>query len=412
MISETEALDRILGSIARGGLGQTSCPLLDALSLRCASTLTASIALPGFDNSMMDGYAVRASETLCSETPLAVVGAQPAGRDLGLVLTGPRQAIRIFTGAPLPSGCDAVIMQEDVVVAQTSTNGEPSVIRCLESVQPGENLRHRGSDLCPGQILAHPGELITPGVIGLLASQGLTRVPVFQTPRVAVLSTGDELVPPGHSSPLQPGELYNSNGMMLAALLRDCGMRDVELTHCLDSLEATRDTLAQLSAQNDVILLSGGVSVGDRDFVKPALTALGLPPQLWRIRVKPGKPFLFTHRPASPTHPALWVFGLPGNPVSAFVTFQLFVRPALLKLAGTPDASLSLPIISAALAQPLANHGDRPHYIRGQVRAGEFHAGGLQRSDALFALSRANALLRLDCGTSLEAGTEVEVFEF
>ncbi|MCB1228402.1 MAG: molybdopterin molybdotransferase MoeA, partial [Verrucomicrobiales bacterium] len=223
-------------------------------------------------------------------------------------------------------------------------------------------------------------------------------------PRVAVLSTGDELIPPG-SGPLAAGQIYNSNSFMLAALLQQHLHLPASLHHALDDLTATQNLLSQLAATHDVILLSGGVSVGERDFIRPALTALDLAPALWRIRVKPGKPFLFSHRTA-PT--PLSVFGLPGNPVSAFVTFHLFVLPALLRMMGAPDAELAAPMTPVTLAQDLENPGDRPHYLRGQVRDGVFSVAGLQRSDALGALARANALLRLDAGEKLPAGATAQ----
>lgn len=398
MITESEALAKILDAIPKNSASE-SLPLLETLNRRCAAQQRATIPLPGFDNSMMDGYAVRAADTR-DPTPIAVIGTQPAGPDLQLKIEAPRQAIRIFTGAPLPKGCDAVIMQEDVTVIDKA-------ISCNEPVIPGENIRLLGSDLCSGQLLLQPGDLITPGRIGLLASQGLTHLPVYRLPRIAILSTGDELAPPG-SAPLLPGQLYNSNGSMIAALLLQLGLPVTELAHSPDSLTDTTFTLRRLSEQNDIIILSGGVSVGDKDHVKPALSELGMPPQLWRIKIKPGKPFLFTHR--SMPQP-LFIFGLPGNPVSTFVTFQLFVRPALLKWCGTPSSDLSPPSASATLTHDLNNPGDRPHYIRGVSLKGQFTAKGLQRSDALFALSEANCLLRISPDSSIKSGENVTIWK-
>jgi molybdopterin molybdotransferase len=398
MITESEALAQILDAIPKNTASE-SLPLLETLNRRCAAQQRATIPLPGFDNSMMDGYAVRAADTR-DPTPIAVIGTQPAGPDLQLKIEAPRQAIRIFTGAPLPTGCDAVIMQEDVTVIDNS-------ISCTDPVVPGENIRLLGSDLCSGQLLLQPGDLISPGRIGLLASQGLTHLPVYRLPRIAILSTGDELVPPG-TAPLLPGQLYNSNGSMIAALLLQLGLPVTELAHSPDSLTDTTSILRRLSEQNDVIILSGGVSVGDKDHVKPALSELGMPPQLWRIKIKPGKPFLFTHR--SMPKP-LFVFGLPGNPVSTFVTFQLFVRPALLKWCGTPSSDLSPPSASATLTHDLNNPGDRPHYIRGVSQKGQFTAKGLQRSDALFALSKANCLLRINPDSSIKSGENVTIWK-
>ncbi len=396
LISEADALSQMLALLPAPARTET-LPLVEALHRRAARACRATVPLPGFDNSMMDGYALRAAASREPDA-LSVIGTQPAGPDLGLSIEHPGQAVRVFTGAPIPAGADAVIMQEDTCL----TN---DLLFCFDTVEPGENIRRQGSDLCAGQILVQPGDLLTPGRLALLASQGMAEVEVFSLPRAAVLTTGDELVAPGTGS-LQAGQLYNSNATLLTALLRALGLPTVTQAHCVDTLKATTDTLARLAESHDVILVAGGVSVGDRDYVKPALAALAMPPQLWRIRVKPGKPFLFTQRQ---TPRPLQVFGLPGNPVSAFVTFQIFVRPALLKLGGAPDDQLAAPSVPASLAQALDNSGDRPHYLRGRLESGQFHPAGLQRSDALFALSQANALLRLEAGESHKAGDEVAV---
>ncbi|MCB1212520.1 MAG: molybdopterin molybdotransferase MoeA, partial [Verrucomicrobiales bacterium] len=248
--------------------------------------------------------------------------------------------------------------------------------------------------------LLSAGDCITPGRIGLLASQGVTSLNVHAAPRVAVLSTGDELQALG--ADLQPGQIYNSNGPMLQAQLQKLGVRNVTLIHCGDTLEATVSTLNTLAETNDVIILSGGVSVGDHDFIKPALAQIGMPPEIWRVRMKPGKPFLYAHRDAPRP---LQVFGLPGNPVSAYVTFTLLVRPALLRLMGANASALRPRCIPVRLREALDARGDRPHYFRGYIdEGGTFTSHGLQRSDALFALSKANALVCIQPDHPLAAG--------
>lgn len=392
MMTEEEALRQVLAAVTPAPVREL--PLLQARGLCAASSLFATVPLPGFDNSMMDGYALRAADSTGMEI-LPVTGEQPAGRDLGLTCA-PGKAMRIFTGAPMPAGADAVIMQEDV-------DALPGGIRCREPVAPGENIRRAGAELCAGQLMLSAGDVLTPARLGLLASQGLQSVPVHAPPRAAVLSTGDELRPAGE--PLRPGEIYNSNGIMLQALLHQAGVPEVEAVHCEDELEPTRAMLDALLDRCQVILISGGVSVGARDQIKPALHALGIQPALWRVKVKPGKPFLFAHTRRGERD--VWLFGLPGNPVSSFITYQIFVRPALRRLLGFRETAL--PAVPARCGTGLRNDGDRPHYLRGVLAGGVFKAQGLQMSHALFGLSQSEALLRLEPGQSVAAGEGVSV---
>lgn len=400
MITEEEALARVLAAVGRGPVERV--PLAEAEGRWAVEPVMATVALPGFDNSAMDGYAVHADDCGPTGRWLAVAGERAAGEApvspaADALVVSPGRVVRVFTGALLPSGAAAVVMQEDVEVDPAS-----GAIRLAEPAGAGEFIRRRGADVCEGQKLVAPGDRLTPGRIGLLASQGLVTAAVAARPRLQVLSTGDEVVPPGLPLP-HAAALYNSNGPMLAALGRQAGAM-VEARHAADDLEALTEALAAALERSDVVVLAGGVSVGRHDHVRPALARLGWKPDVWRVAVKPGKPFLFAARGTQS------VFGLPGNPVSAFVTFHLFVAPALRRWQGADAAGVAGPSLPSTLALPVANPGDRPHYLRGALEEnGAFRPAGLQESHALFSLSRATALLRVPPATTWEAGRPVRV---
>ena len=420
MISEEQARKKILETVR--SLASRRLSLSQALGCFAAEDYFARLPLPAFDNSAMDGYAVVAS--FCKKGQrLQVTGEQPAGRDKQLRIA-PGEAVRIFTGAPMPRGADAIVMQEDI-----TRDGEEIVINT--DVKGGEFIRRRGCDLAEGQMILAKGQRLRAGTIALLASQGIADVAVGAEANAAIISTGDELVKPGEK--LDPGQIYESNSSLLKALLERCGAAVNSAEHCRDERESLLHAIER-GTKSDILIISGGVSVGEHDLVKDALRELGAQIEIWRVAIKPGKPFLFGSFPAesrysageTPAAPAgspqdqsvrpadkmsgrrtCFIFGLPGNPVSAFVTFLQFVRPAILKMIGATN--LSLPQVPAKLAMDLTNEGDRPHYIRGKLERGKFSPVGRQESHALFGLSQSNALLRLDLGQSLKADEIIDV---
>lgn len=402
MIEESEARKKILQLTVASE--SEDCALVKALGRRAAVDVFAQVDLPGFDNSAMDGYAVRYQDACEPGVRLMVSGEQAAGADRGLsVAQG--QALRIFTGAPIPRGADAVIMQEDVkVIEGVDGQRQIEIVEAVEEV--GEFIRRRGADVCIGQKIITAGEKVTPGRIGLLASQGLEELQVHALPRVAVVTTGDELVEAGNA--LSEGHIYNSNAPMLAALVKSTLGCEARSFHARDDEAVLKATLQQALDESDVVLIAGGVSVGEHDLVKQTLTELGLDTDFWKVNIKPGKPFLFGHRGDS------LVFGLPGNPVAAYTTFLLFVAAALRKRAGYVDKqteTLPLPKVACVLGKKVDySKGGRPHYLRGNLREedGVFMPVGLQASHAIFGLSRADAILRVEAGSVLEQGKQVE----
>jgi molybdopterin molybdotransferase len=341
LLSEQETLERVLESVQ--SLTVENISIWQGRERVLARDIMATVALPRFDNSTMDGYAVRAEDAVRG-AQLVVGGEQAAGPDLGLSVA-PGRAIRIYTGAPIPRHADAVLMQED-------TDLREGVIFVREGVTRGENIRILGGDLCEGQKVASEGSVLRGPQLAAIGSQGLSELPVFRRPRVAVLATGSELRSQGE--PISAGEIYETNRIMLADLVAGSGAEgrifdivpDTEEAH-LKSFESARSC--------DVMVVAGGVSVGEKDLVKPVLQKIGAKLDLWRVAVKPGKPFMFGRLGRT------LVFGLPGNPVSAFVTFLLFARPALWKLGGR--ASLDLPHARARLGADWMIRGERPHYL-------------------------------------------------
>src|SRR5205807_4254371 len=343
MISEAEARAKILEAVRT--LPPRKVSILQALDHFAAEDYFARLPLPNFDNSAMDGYAVLASDCKPGKR-LRVTGEQPAGVDRKLRVSN-CEAIRIFTGAPMPQGADAIVMQEDV-----TRDGNEIVVNV--DVDVNEFVRKRGCDLGEGQKILGKGERIRATMLAVLASQGFSEVLVGGEVRAAIISTGDELAKPGEE--LQPGQIYDSNSLLLQSLLKRCGAVIASAENCRDDADSFRKAI-QSAAKNEILIVSGGVSVGEHDLVQSTLRELGAKIDIWRVAIKPGKPFLFGELGSC------FVFGLPGNPVSAFVAFLQFVQPAILKMMGAND--VDLPKMPAKLTVDLNNESDRDHYFSG-----------------------------------------------
>lgn len=388
MLTVAEAHARILAA-ARILTGQTHLALSAASGRVLAQDIMAPMDVPPCDNSAMDGYAVRAADVAVMPS-LPVVGVIYAGGLPGELAPGTAQ--RIFTGAPVPAGADSVVIQEDVKLADGAM-----VIGADVAVPPGGNIRCAGEDIRKGDCIVRRGYRLRAQEVGLLAAAGIASVPVMHPLRVGLLSTGDELLEPGDTA--QPGKVFNSNRYLLGAMLRDLGCEVVDAGRVADDLSTTVNALQALSRQADVLLSTGGVSVGDADYVKQAVQQLGHL-DVWKIAVKPGKPLAFGHVCGKA------FFGLPGNPVSAFVTFTLFVRPFLQQAQGA--IVQDLPVLPVHAAFALETPGKREEYLRVilQREAGRLVAVMLpnQGSGVLSSVCRADALLRVPAGKTVSVG--------
>jgi molybdopterin molybdotransferase len=326
MLSFEQALESLLAA-AQPVEEIRHVPLTAAAGRVLAAAQESTVAVPPLDNSGMDGYAVRCADVPGAGTCLPVAQRIPAGT-VGTTLR-PGCAARIFTGAPVPAGADAVVMQE------LCEHGDHGVV--INHVpRPGENIRRAGEDIAVGAAILAAGIRLRPQDIALAASAGLPELPVFRRVRVGVFFTGDELVQPGE--PLPPGAIYNSNRYALRALLEGLGCEVRDLGTVPDNLPATREALRRAAADNDLIVTSGGVSVGEEDHVRPAVEAEGSL-DMWKIAIKPGKPLAFGEVRRNGGSGKAWFIGLPGNPVSAIVTFLVMVRPFVLRLQGVADVA-------------------------------------------------------------------------
>jgi molybdenum cofactor synthesis domain len=409
MLEYEEALARVLAAVPAPKVERIT--FADADGRILAQDIASPIDLPPFDNSAMDGYAVRACDVASakSECPvsLRLMGRVAAGENFSGEVT-PGNCIRLFTGSPLPAGADAVVMQEDTKIDAA----EPNQVLILDAVKPWENVRFHGEDIKRGALVCPNGEPLTAGRLALLAATGCTEVLVSRQPVVGIVATGSELREPGQS--LAPGQIYESNRTSIARLVRKAGAIPRIYPLVADVLEATRFTLSNAFKQCDLVVSSGGVSVGEMDFVKQALAEIGGELQFWKVAIKPGRPFVFSRLPAVEqglsANDKLF-FGLPGNPVSALVTFLLLVQPAILRWQGAID--VALPCHQALLAETLENQGDRRHFMRVRISPdGEVHSSGFQASHILSSLAAANGLVDVPPRSTLVAGTTVQVLRW
>lgn len=404
LLSVAEAQQLILRAFSKTESVKVDVP--QALRKILAEDVFSSIDLPAFSNSSMDGFAVRSGDVMGASpgnpVRLRVVGDVAAGHSVDVELES-GQAVRIMTGGPLPLGSDAVVPVEDTLVDKEGADEPfPQSVGILKSVKPGDFIRPKGQDIRAGDHVMHAGTRLRPQDVGFLAMLGMSEVKVHRSPRVAVFSSGDELLPLGE--PISYGKIYNSNGYTLISLIEKYGGEGIDLGIAKDNFNAVSNTLEEAVRKDvDLILSSAGVSVGERDYVRAVLESQG-ELGFWRVNMRPGKPLTFGHYRDIP------FIGLPGNPVSAFVGFEVFVRPVLLKMAGVEDwKRTAIPVI---LESAVESDG-RESYLRASVRLeGGVWRGeltGHQGSGNLYSLVKANALLLIPSGVkSLPVGAQVD----
>lgn len=374
-----------------------TCELGAALGRILAQDIQAQLDMPPADNSAMDGYAVRLADVSDGRV-LPIQQRCYAGEVPETLKEG--MAIRIFTGSLLPPGADTVIIQEN---CQEDEHG----VRILEAPEVGANIRRRGEDMRRGEVLIQSGTRLTAAHIAQLAAQGHAALSVYPGLTVGILTTGDELTPAGQ--PLRPGQIYNSNAPMLQAQLLALGVAAVRAVHAADTLEAIRDALQSLLAECDLVLTVGGVSVGEKDLVKPAIESIGGQLDLWKVRMKPGKPLALAYVQDKP------LVCLPGNPVSSYAVFALMVSPLVRRLQGRRE---TLPAIRYGVLQGERHfQGDREEFIRVQLDSDEqgrllVRPFGNQGSGVISSLPWAQALARIPADAHVAPGDVVRIYEY
>ncbi len=387
-----EAAREALLARARCRVEVETCALGMAAGRVLARDVHSAVDVPPAANSAMDGYAVRTADlTAAGDIWLPVSQRIPAGQAPQPLAPG--SAARIFTGAEIPPGADAVVAQE-------RTLAEEGRVRLPAGIEPQLNIRPRGQDIHRGERILPAGSRLSPVALGVLASAGIAEVEVYRPLRVALLSTGDELVEPGQ--PLAPGQIYNSNRYLLQGLLHGMGMEVVDLGAVADTPQATESALRRAAAEADLILTTGGVSVGEEDHVKAAIERLGTL-DLWKVNIKPGKPFAAGDVAGVP------LYGLPGNPGSALVTFALLAKPCLLAAQGARvDAPFSVPVRAGFARSRVISRDEFVRVSCDQQGVAHLHAG--QSSGVLSSLLLSNGLVRIPGGSAVERGQPLDFY--
>jgi molybdopterin molybdotransferase len=399
-----ERARQLILSLVEPVVGTERVFVRQALDRVLATPVIAPLDVPAYDNSAMDGYAVRHADLAsATETRLNLVGSAFAGHPFaGQVGAG--EAVRIMTGAVVPAGADTIVIQE---VVRLDATGTQLVVPAGQ--RAGQNLRRAGEDLRAGEVALPAGKLLRPAEIGLLASLGQAEVTLRRRLRVAMFSTGDELASLGQS--LAEGEVYDSNRYSMWGMLTRLGCEVIDMGVVRDDPAALEAALIEASRHADAIVTSGGVSVGDADFVRGLMARLG-EVAFWKINMKPGRPMAFGR--IGQGQEAAWLFGLPGNPVAVMVSFYQFVRPALLCMTGVPVAQTELPMLRVPTGEALKKGKGRTEFQRGTLycEQGEWRvrATGAQGSGILRSMAEANCFIVLDADcTRVEAGDEVKV---
>ena len=382
MISIEQASEIILEQEVK--LKSTNVVLEEARGYYLAEEITSPFDLPPFDNSAMDGYAV------CGESSTyRIVGEMPAGEGKDYDLK-PGEAVRIFTGAKVPEKTTAVVMQE-------KTRVDGSVLYVDEAVDRGSNIRRRGNELSMGEPVFSPGHYLSPASIGQIGSMGMDKVNVYRKPEIRIISTGNELVPPG--SEKKEGQIYESNSYALMAVLEQFGFSCEERKHIEDDFEAIKEGIADYLDRSDVLLLSGGISVGDYDFVKQALEENGVEELFYKVYQKPGKPLYFGKKRNT------FVFALPGNPASSLTCFYIHVLPLLQILSGSADPGLQR--IRVPLQHSYHNRSDRPIFLKAKVDNQTVSILNRQSSSMIHSMAMGNALVFFEEPAKVPKGEQV-----